>query len=538
MEDAANRTPGSISRESIDMVYRFALRRTSSTEDAQDVAQDIAVELVRSLPGRKAGRSFDAWMWTIANRTFWRWLDRRRRRVALYAVNALDEEVLGTEDGEPERELARREELGLLRREIALLASAYRSVLVLHYVEGLGTAEVAVRLGLPLGTVTWRLHEARRSIRRGMSTMRTNGQRSYAPGRLWTAMNGTISGPRTWAPWEMFSRSLPQNIALAAYREPVTLEALSLELGVSRPYVEDEVRLLCERQGIRKAGRDAYETDFTIFSRQDSAGVHEALGEAARRLTPRLRSTLGSREARIRAVGFHGSSFDWSRLLWLLAPWTILECSRLLPGRIGYRIEYPRRPNGAWFLVGFEAGQDELPLEGGLSVCLDSDPQGGAYKSCIFWTNALGHWAGHLTLAEARVASRLLGEPVEAAALGGSESETAAALASRGYVRRVDGRVAFDAVGLTRAQHDALAAILGEAAGEILDDMAALYARLRLLLEGSVPSRLHPQLPQRLEASCFDVAWHVWEELASQGAIVKPRDPATSTDGTYLVVEH
>ena len=33
------------------------------------------------------------------------------------------------------------------------------------------------------------------------------------------------------------------------------------------------------------------------------------------------------------------------------------------------------------------------------------------------------------------------------------------------------------------------------------------------------------------------VAWHVWEELASQGAIVKPRDPATSTEGTYLVVE-
>ena len=52
-----------------------------------------------------------------------------------------------------------------------------------------------------------------------------------------------------------------------------------------------------------------------------------------------------------------------------------------------------------------------------------------------------------------------------------------------------------------------------------------------------MPSRLHPQLPQRLETSCFDVAWHVWEELASQGAIVKPRDPATSTEGAYLVVE-
>ena len=229
-------------------------------------------------------------------------------------------------------------------------------------------------------------------------------------------MNGTVSGPRTWTPWETFSRSLPQNIALAAYREPVTLEALSLELGVSRPYVEDEVRLLCERQGIKK--QDGMRTRRT----SRSSRARTARASTKRSGKRRAGSLLGSAprsHPRKDASAASGSRLFLRVVPPPMAPGAVDRTGVRSPpaGRIGYRIEYPRRPNGAWFLVGFEAGQDELPLEGGLSVCSDSDPQGGAYRSCIFWTNWLRHWAGHMTLAEARVASRLLGGPVEAAAL-------------------------------------------------------------------------------------------------------------------------
>ena len=67
-------------------------------------------------------------------------------------------------------------------------------------------------------------------------------------------MNGSFGGRHTWRPWEVFGRSLPQNIALAAYREPARLDDLSAELGVSRPYVEDEVALLVERHAWRAWG--------------------------------------------------------------------------------------------------------------------------------------------------------------------------------------------------------------------------------------------------------------------------------------------
>ena len=501
MEDAADQTPGTISRESLDKVYRFALRRTSSTEDAQDVAQDIAVELVRSLPCRKGGGSFDAWMWTIANRTFWRWLDQRRRRVALYAVNALDEEVLGTEDSEPEREIERREELGLLRREIALLASAvsgasWCSTTWRAWALPRSRSGSACPWGLSRGAFT-RLADPSEG---GCRAMRANGreelrarppvdghERDHLRPPDLDALGDVLEVPAA----EHRARGLPR----------------ARHLGGPVPGARREPPLRGRRgsPALRAAGHQEGRTGRV----RDRLHHLLAPGQLARPRSAWRGGAHADPSAPLRACRpggthprrceFHGSSFEWSRLLWLLAPWTILESSRLLPGRIGYRVEYPRRPNGAWFLVGFEAGQDDLPLEGGLSVSSDSDPQGGAYKSCIFWTNAFRHSGGNLTLGEARVASRLLGGPVEAAALGGSERETIATLASRGYVRRVDGRVAFDAVGFTRAQHDALGDPGRSRGGNRRRHGGAVHARLRLLLEGSVPSRLHPQSPQRLE---------------------------------------
>lgn len=49
----------------------------------------------------------------------------------------------------------------------------------------------------------------------------------------------------------LFNRKLPGSIVLAAYYEPMTAEALSMELGVSMPYLEEEIEIL-EAAGMLK----------------------------------------------------------------------------------------------------------------------------------------------------------------------------------------------------------------------------------------------------------------------------------------------
>ena len=45
------------------------------------------------------------------------------------------------------------------------LTAHQRAILVLHHLHGYGVAEIAARLGVPAGTVKWRLHRARGALR-------------------------------------------------------------------------------------------------------------------------------------------------------------------------------------------------------------------------------------------------------------------------------------------------------------------------------------------------------------------------------------
>ena len=65
--------------------------------------------------------------------------------------------------------------------------------------------------------------------------------------------------------WQLFKRKLPGNILLSAYYTPVTIQELSMELGVAVVYLEDEIELLMKHDLIKKIG-DKYQTNIIIFT--------------------------------------------------------------------------------------------------------------------------------------------------------------------------------------------------------------------------------------------------------------------------------
>ena len=56
----------------------------------------------------------------------------------------------------------------LVRRAMERLDVAKRAILVLHHVEARPVAEIAGILGIPVGTVKWRLHQARADLERAL----------------------------------------------------------------------------------------------------------------------------------------------------------------------------------------------------------------------------------------------------------------------------------------------------------------------------------------------------------------------------------
>jgi RNA polymerase sigma-70 factor, ECF subfamily len=81
------------------------------------------------------------------------------------------QDLIESEDPNPETRLLRSESDRRMREAVLKVPPLYRMVLVLHDMEGLGTAEVARVTGVREGTVRVRLHRARLLLRQQLARM-------------------------------------------------------------------------------------------------------------------------------------------------------------------------------------------------------------------------------------------------------------------------------------------------------------------------------------------------------------------------------
>ena len=152
-------------------VYRTALAALGTHEDAEDAAQDAFIQAWRHLPGFRGDAAFRTWLLTIVWRKA---LDRRRSRllwwnrraVAPEGVDLLAELTTGAPS--PERAALASDEARRVQKEILKLSSTLRDTLLLVSSGEYSYEEVAAILGSPIGTVKWRVAEARRIIARRM----------------------------------------------------------------------------------------------------------------------------------------------------------------------------------------------------------------------------------------------------------------------------------------------------------------------------------------------------------------------------------
>ena len=136
-------------------VYRFAFAMSRSTVLAQDVAQDVFVELLQDASGFDPAKgSVRAWLLGSAR---YRVLDRLRRDGRF--TNVLPEEAAVQCTGE-ESVLAK-QRLEKLHAAIVDLPFEFREAIVLCELSELSYAESAAVLGCPLGTIRSRLHRAK-----------------------------------------------------------------------------------------------------------------------------------------------------------------------------------------------------------------------------------------------------------------------------------------------------------------------------------------------------------------------------------------
>jgi len=152
-------------------LFRSAWSVLKDRAEAEEVVQEAYLKAFAGISRFSGESTLATWLTRIViNEAISRLRAAKRRK------KALEEEGLAILDdyrerlapslvAAPEESVMRRELAGLLERAVARLPDLFRTVFVLHEIEGLSAEEVGASLGIPVETVRTRLFRARRRMR-------------------------------------------------------------------------------------------------------------------------------------------------------------------------------------------------------------------------------------------------------------------------------------------------------------------------------------------------------------------------------------
>ena len=147
-------------------VYSLAYRLLNSVEDAEDVAQDTFSQAFKGLGSFRGTSKFYTWLFRI---TYNLAISQRRKRKPALSLNSQTDSqgeiTLPSDDASPMKNMEDEEGKTLMEKALGLLSLDHRAGLVLKEIEGFSYEEIALSLGVPVGTVRSRLHRARLELR-------------------------------------------------------------------------------------------------------------------------------------------------------------------------------------------------------------------------------------------------------------------------------------------------------------------------------------------------------------------------------------
>jgi len=166
-------TPERVFREFAPRVYHLARRMLNNDADAEDVTQDVLLQVVRKLDTFRGESSFPTWLHRVTVNAALAYRRKRAGREAHEIHDPLDNfDESGHHAGpvkrwtlKPEQIVLAKEQKQVIENAIAQLPEMYRDVYLLAETQQLPNADIAELLDINLPAVKSRLHRARLMMR-------------------------------------------------------------------------------------------------------------------------------------------------------------------------------------------------------------------------------------------------------------------------------------------------------------------------------------------------------------------------------------
>ena len=143
--------------------YSLTLRMTNSQTEAEDLTQEVFIQLFRKIGSFRGDSAFSTWLHRLTvNQVL---MHLRRRSVKNEKTSDDGEMPEQTVNGTSNPNKMPVIDRIALKKAIGELPNGYRNVFVLHDIEGFEHDEVARLLGISIGTSKSQLHKARLKLR-------------------------------------------------------------------------------------------------------------------------------------------------------------------------------------------------------------------------------------------------------------------------------------------------------------------------------------------------------------------------------------
>ena len=339
----------------MEKLFYFCLKKTGSHIEAEDLTQDVALQIITALDKGTIPASFSAWVWQIARNRYVLWAKGKHNRNESVTGSDFSDYEIEDESENILDEMIHTEQMALLRRELAFIKSDYRNIIVAYYIENKNVREIAESLSLPTNTVKSRLLRARQILKEGMDMAREFGKRSYNPEEIVYSNICTAPG-ELGQPWTLMDPKLNQNIFLACYDNPMTAEELAIEVGVALPYMEDAVKHLTAQTLLVKKDNE-YETSFPIISREAQRKIHFYYEDIMPQLVKLITDDIDRFIVQYEESGacYYGKYQNYEEAKWMLLMNFYKDLYSLCNNSPKTKLGNTQRPNkGVWDVVGFE----------------------------------------------------------------------------------------------------------------------------------------------------------------------------------------
>lgn len=245
----------------MDKVFFYCIKRCNNRIDAEDLSQDILLDIMININKGIKIENFDYYIWQICKNHYSKYVARKvKDRENMIVVEEINEP--GNEPSSLDK-LINFEKITMINSVIKLLSSDYAEILYSYYVEDRSLSFIADKLNLPLGTVKYRLFNIKNRLKEYLKMERLNGKKAFVPKEYQTHR----SGGANLDPEEYTSGLIQQNLLLHSYGNPCSLEDYAIEMGISLPYIENIVKSLEYATLLIKDQNGKYLTNFIMIDK-------------------------------------------------------------------------------------------------------------------------------------------------------------------------------------------------------------------------------------------------------------------------------